>query len=43
MKTKGEIEFEILDTTAIVDSNIIVPDENIQDYSNLSEDRKSVV
>lgn len=37
MKTKGEIEFEILDTTAIVDSNIIVPDENIQDYSNLSE------
>lgn len=37
MKTKGEIEFEILDTTAIADSNLIVPDENIQDYSNLQE------
>lgn len=37
MKTKGEIEFEILDTQAIADSTLIIPDENIQDYSNLEE------
>lgn len=37
MKTKGEIEFEILDTTAIQDSSLSVLDNNIQNYSNLSE------
>ena len=37
MKTKGEIEFEILDTTAIEDSSVSAQNNNIQSYSNLSE------